>query len=296
VRRLALVLLSVFFAAGLASQVEAQTRPYSQTVDNATKGRFSAPSAWGTSSYSTDRFGPNYKFAEPARVNQPAQFKVKIPKTADYAVYARWPANKGYNSATRIGVQTTSGLKWKTVNQRTNGGKWVKLGTYRMKAGDANYVRIARHSTQKGLIIADAVRVVQVGGGSTSTSSGTSGADVVREARRYIGTPYRLGGPEDCKPFQAMDCSCLTMTVFKKFGLNTPDNPQTLWNSYGRRVSSAAPGDIVFFSEDGSGRITHVGIYSGNGNLVHASNYWGETVEKEMKYIRGYMGAKRMVN
>ena len=49
------------------------------------------------------------------------------------------------------------------------------------------------------------------------------------------------------------------------------------------------PGDLVFFKEAGRSRpITHVGIYSGNGNLVHASNFFGKVVESKMKYMRGY--------
>jgi cell wall-associated NlpC family hydrolase len=52
-------------------------------------------------------------------------------------------------------------------------------------------------------------------------------------------------------------------------------------------------GDIVFFAE-GGGRLTHVGIYSGRGNLVHASAYFGKVVESKMRYIRGYSGAIKL--
>jgi cell wall-associated NlpC family hydrolase len=62
-----------------------------------------------------------------------------------------------------------------------------------------------------------------------------------------------------------------------------------------RRVSKSnlRPGDEVFFKEGGGSRITHVGIYSGNGYIVHASSYFGKVVESKMRYIRGYSGAKR---
>ncbi len=60
--------------------------------------------------------------------------------------------------------------------------------------------------------------------------------------------------------------------------------------------SRLRPGDEVFFKENGPrGRITHVGVYSGNGRIIHASLYWGKVVEKEMKYINGYFGAKRFI-
>jgi cell wall-associated NlpC family hydrolase len=65
----------------------------------------------------------------------------------------------------------------------------------------------------------------------------------------------------------------------------------------GRKVAKSRlqPGDIVFFKEGGRRRgITHNGIYSGSGNLVHASAYFGKVVESKMKYIKGYSGAKRL--
>jgi hypothetical protein len=68
------------------------------------------------------------------------------------------------------------------------------------------------------------------------------------------------------------------------------------WNYSGSRhiaKSDLRPGDEVFFKEGGSKHITHVGIHSGNGRLVHASSYGGKVVEKEMKRIGGYFGAKR---
>jgi hypothetical protein len=37
-----------------------------------------------------------------------------------------------------------------------------------------------------------------------------------------------------------------------------------------------------------------VGIYSGNGYILHASNYFGKVVNSKMKYIRGYCGARRI--
>jgi cell wall-associated NlpC family hydrolase len=51
----------------------------------------------------------------------------------------------------------------------------------------------------------------------------------------------------------------------------------------------------VFFKEGRRKRgITHVGIYSGRGKLVHASAYFGKVVESKMRYIKGYSGAKRL--
>jgi cell wall-associated NlpC family hydrolase len=121
-----------------------------------------------------------------------------------------------------------------------------------------------------------------------------SGNDVVRAARRYIGTRYRYATCQSSR----MSCTCLTKKTWAKFGHKLPMSERGQWSyDRGRKVakSSLRPGDIVFFKEGGRKRgITHVGIYSGKGNLVHASAYFGKVVESKMKYIRGYSGAKRL--
>lgn len=134
---------------------------YKQVVDNASR-RFRASGAWGASSYDSQRYGKNYRFTRPAKVNDDARFKVRIPARGNYAVYAMWPANSGYNNRTRFRIRTTSGWKTKVVNQRRNGGKFVLLGIYNMPAGDKPYIRVSRRSNGSGYIIADAVVIIRV--------------------------------------------------------------------------------------------------------------------------------------
>jgi cell wall-associated NlpC family hydrolase len=121
-----------------------------------------------------------------------------------------------------------------------------------------------------------------------------SGNDVVRAARRYIGTKYRYA---TCTRSR-MSCTCLVKKVFARFGHKLPMSEAGQWKhrpSKKVRKSKLRPGDIVFFKEGGRKRgITHTGIYSGKGNLVHASGYFGKVVESKMKYIKGYSGAKRL--
>jgi cell wall-associated NlpC family hydrolase len=127
-----------------------------------------------------------------------------------------------------------------------------------------------------------------------ATGGRVSGRDVVRFARRFIGTRYRYS---TCTK-RLMSCTCLTRRTWARFGHKLPMTEGGQWRyKRGLRVakSNLRPGDIVFFKEGGRRRgITHVGIYSGRGNLVHASNYFNRVVESKMRYIRGYIGAKRL--
>jgi cell wall-associated NlpC family hydrolase len=98
---------------------------------------------------------------------------------------------------------------------------------------------------------------------------------VIAEGQKYLGTPYVLGGAAQCKPYKAMDCSCFTMTVYSAFGIALPDNPGAQMG-YGTPVSGAPiAGDLLFWSENGSGVITHVGIAMGDGTTLHASVFAG---------------------
>jgi cell wall-associated NlpC family hydrolase len=128
----------------------------------------------------------------------------------------------------------------------------------------------------------------------TTEGRRASGNAVVRAAKRYIGTRYRYSTCTGSR----MSCTCLTKKTWAKFGHRLSMSEGGQWK-YGRArtvaKSALRPGDIVFFKEGGRKRgITHVGIYSGNGNLVHASAYFKKVVESKMRYIRGYSGAKRL--
>jgi flagellum-specific peptidoglycan hydrolase FlgJ len=172
---LTLVVFSIAgVVAGLASLGAAQpaetSSRYSMVVDNAQANRFASSEAWRTSSYSAQRLGRDYAYARPGK-GDAARFRVKIPKTGRYTVFARWPADRGYNASTPIGVRTTSGMRWTRVNQQANGGRWVKLGTYRLAAGDRYNVVVSRSGRGAGFVIADAVRVVEAGATASSRSA-----------------------------------------------------------------------------------------------------------------------------
>ncbi len=90
--------------------------------------------------------------------------------------------------------------------------------------------------------------------------------DVVSVAMRFLGTPYRYGanGPK------SFDCSGFARYVYALEGVQLPRVASEQARA-GTRVSSPAPGDLVFFSNSSKGYITHVGIYIGNNNFIHAS-------------------------
>ncbi|MGM9662015.1 MAG: NlpC/P60 family protein [Oscillospiraceae bacterium] len=106
--------------------------------------------------------------------------------------------------------------------------------------------------------------------GSTYTISATIN-DVLEYAKGFIGTPYVYGGASS----KGFDCSGFTMYIFSHFGISLPHSATSQLN-YGLEVSRAnlMPGDLVFFRDTNysTKAASHVGIYLGNGNFIHASS------------------------
>jgi hypothetical protein len=138
---------------------------YSQTVDNADSSRFFVNSAsrWYTGSSNTQRYGSNYKYHWPSYSDYYAWYKVNMPAAGNYKVYAWWPASSSNNSSTAYWIWTANGWVKKNVDQRTNGGKWVDLGTYAMNGEDDWDICVdyGYYSASTGYIMADAVQIVR---------------------------------------------------------------------------------------------------------------------------------------
>jgi len=90
---------------------------------------------------------------------------------------------------------------------------------------------------------------------------------LVNYAKQFVGNPYRSGGAD---LNTGVDCSGFTMKIYEQFGYNLPHSSKGQ-SSYGSYVSldQLAVGDLIFYGYSGS--ISHVAIYIGNGQIVHAA-------------------------
>ncbi len=104
----------------------------------------------------------------------------------------------------------------------------------------------------------------------SSSKSSATGAEIVKYAKKYLGSKYVYGGSSP----SGFDCSGFTSYVYKHFGysLSRTSSGQA---SNGKSVSKSnlQQGDIVCFARSsGSKKIGHVGIYIGGGKFIHAAN------------------------
>lgn len=92
--------------------------------------------------------------------------------------------------------------------------------------------------------------------------------DIVDTARQFIGLPYLWGSSDLEAP---LDCSGLVMAVYRLNGLNVPRSSEEQYeNGTPVGMDELDKGDLVFFSTSGNGRVSHVGIYVGDGKFIHA--------------------------
>ena len=109
--------------------------------------------------------------------------------------------------------------------------------------------------------------------------------NVMRAAYSVIGTPYVFGGTT---PY-GFDCSGFTQYAFARAGVYLPPMADSQFYS-GRQISMSQlrHGDLIFFTTYEAGA-SHVGIYVGNGNFIHAGTSTGVTVSSA---FTGYWGAR----
>ncbi len=126
----------------------------------------------------------------------------------------------------------------------------------RKAAQEAARKKVSSRSSSSGSVKEDSGKTYQ-------SPTGSTGSDVVKFAMQFVGNPYVYGGSSLTN---GTDCSGFVMSVYNNFGVSLPHS-SAADRSVGATVNgleNAQPGDIICYSG-------HVGIYAGNGQLVHAS-------------------------
>ncbi len=97
-----------------------------------------------------------------------------------------------------------------------------------------------------------------------------TGNTIADAAQKYIGTPYVWGGESVSEG--GMDCSGFVYNALKDAGYDVGRTTAQGYRSYGNTVSKSdmQPGDLIFFGKNNNDA-SHIGIYIGNGQMIHSS-------------------------
>ena len=200
--------------------------------------------------------------------------------TPDVGLNVRKGPGTSYSKITKLSKGTAV-----TVHSTSNG--WSKITAN----GVEGYVSSEYLSSTKP----------STGSSDSSNSSGSTSSSVnavLNLAAKQLGKPYVWGaqGPS------SFDCSGLTYYVYKNAAGVTLPRVSSDQSRYGTTVSKSnlKAGDLVFFDTSGSnnGAVSHVGIYVGNGEMIHASSSKEKIVQVSIEtsyWNNAYVRAKRVL-
>ena len=171
--------------------------------------------------------------------------------------------------------------KGDTVDILSNSNGWykVKLSNGQIGWASSSYINTSGKDSE----------------GSCESTESNNAQSIINTAKAQLGKPYVWGaeGPN------SFDCSGLVYYVYGQNGIKMPRTSREQVN-VGTTVSQSQlqPGDLIFSSTDGSGNVNHVGIYIGNGQMIHAPNsndvvkttninssYWQDTYVKAKRVL-----------
>lgn len=144
-----------------------------------------------------------------------------------------------------------------TVNSVADG--WIEINV----DDEVGYISQDYATLSQALPTAKTIEQVKYGDGVSDVRS-----SAVSYALQFVGNRYVWGGTSLTN---GVDCSGFTMQIMAKYGISLPHSSREQ-PAYGTKISSseAQPGDLFFYGSGGS--ISHVAMYIGNGQIVHASN------------------------
>lgn len=183
-------------------------------------------------------------------------------------------------------------------------GAWLAPRAWAQGASDATRVPVVGTMITDGWRSAPIVRPAPPPSAPPAAPFAALGASaaalrdsIVAFARAQLGRRYVWGGDS---PQRGFDCSGLTRYLLAHFDVRLPRTAREQARTgaaVGRDEDALLPGDLLTF---GRGRISHVGIYVGNGRFIHASSAAGRVIESQLdrppsRRIKPWRGARRLI-
>ena len=261
------------------SKIAALSKGTAVTVHSTSNG-WSKITANGVEGYVSSEY---LSATKPSSSNETSTTTKTMYVTPDVGLNVRKGPGTSYSKITKLSKGTAV-----TVHSTSNG--WSKITAN----GVEGYVSSEYLSTTKPSTSSSS----SSNSSSSSSSSSSSVNAVLNLAAKQIGKPYVWGaeGPS------SFDCSGLTYYVYKNAAGITLPRTSSEQSKYGTTVSKSnlKAGDLIFFDTSGpnDGGVSHVGIYVGNGQMIHASSSQKKIVKVSVEtsyWNNAFVRAKRVL-
>lgn len=222
--------------------------------------------------------------------------KVTLPSQCSYP---GWLEARAFRSQDRLPVASAASVAVASAWLRDRPGEAGRrlarayLGTSLpvVEPGSPGWVRVALPDGRMGFVRNGDVKVSSGGQGTPPR-----GESIVATARLLRGTPYLWGGMTSV----GIDCSGFVHVVYRFHGIRLHRDADQQFAHDGVAVERAAlkPGDLVFFQKAGGSHISHVGMYVGEGRIIHSSSSVSGVNYSPLSdpgLTRRYAGARRIL-
>lgn len=131
----------------------------------------------------------------------------------------------------------------------------------------------------------------------SSQSSTAKASDIIAYGKTFMGVKYTWGGNT---PAQGFDCSGFIRYIFAHYGVNVTrqSTASSQQDGYVVSRSNLKPGDLIYFSTSASnGKVAHIGVYIGNGKVLHTFGSPGVTISDMTSgwWSKHYVMARRVL-
>lgn len=197
---------------------------------------------------------------------------------------------EGQGTDTKVLTVVPKGTK--ISGMESNG--WVKI-KYNSLTG---YVAKSYVSDKEVKVEEVKKEVEEIKESANNVSSNAAINNIVGDAYKYLGYKYVYAS---ASPSVGFDCSGLVYYLYKTHAgvtLNRSSRDQAS-NGYAVSRDNLKPGDLLFFSTFGGNRITHVGLYVGDGKMIHASTPKEGVIITDINsnyYVKNFMAARRVLD